>query len=169
MKLIYLKSALKCDSFDVAIGIKIPFFLEFWFLLSRVAPYYNSLPWTVWYSVYLVCTWSNYTSFSFFLLFPIVSFYFLLFFSIAEVDFFFRFIQWLQSRKNLVAIKVKYLLDYSSGPTYFFIIYISIIIILHPVFLLLFFILYLLLFRVSLLFILISLLFSLLALDTLFS
>ena len=26
MKLIFLKSALKCDSFDVAIGIKIPFF-----------------------------------------------------------------------------------------------------------------------------------------------
>ena len=26
MKLICLKSALKCDSFDVAIGIKIPFF-----------------------------------------------------------------------------------------------------------------------------------------------
>jgi len=26
MKLIYLKSALKCDSFDVGIGIKIPFF-----------------------------------------------------------------------------------------------------------------------------------------------
>ena len=26
MKLIYLKSALKFDSFDVAIGIKIPFF-----------------------------------------------------------------------------------------------------------------------------------------------
>ena len=26
MKLIYLKSALKCDSFDVDIGIKIPFF-----------------------------------------------------------------------------------------------------------------------------------------------
>ena len=26
MKLIYLKSALKCDSFDVAIGIKIQFF-----------------------------------------------------------------------------------------------------------------------------------------------
>ena len=26
MKLIYLKSALKCDSFDVATGIKIPFF-----------------------------------------------------------------------------------------------------------------------------------------------
>ena len=26
MKLIYLKSALKCDSFDVAIAIKIPFF-----------------------------------------------------------------------------------------------------------------------------------------------
>ena len=27
MKLIYLKSALKCDSFDVAIDIKIQFFL----------------------------------------------------------------------------------------------------------------------------------------------
>ena len=27
MKLIYLKSALKYDSFDVAIGIKIPFFI----------------------------------------------------------------------------------------------------------------------------------------------
>ena len=26
MKLIYLKSTLKCDSFDVTIGIKIPFF-----------------------------------------------------------------------------------------------------------------------------------------------
>ena len=26
MKNIYLKSALKCDSFDVTIGIKIPFF-----------------------------------------------------------------------------------------------------------------------------------------------
>ena len=26
MKLIYLKSALKCDSFDVAIGSEIPFF-----------------------------------------------------------------------------------------------------------------------------------------------
>ena len=26
MKLIYFKPALKCDSFDVAIGIKIPFF-----------------------------------------------------------------------------------------------------------------------------------------------
>ena len=26
MKLRYLKSALKCDSFDVTIGIKIPFF-----------------------------------------------------------------------------------------------------------------------------------------------
>ena len=26
MKLIYLKSALKCDSFDVTIGTKIPFF-----------------------------------------------------------------------------------------------------------------------------------------------
>ena len=49
MKLIYLKSALKCDSFDVAIDIKIQFFrvlvtiepgrsLLFWLLLSRVAP-----------------------------------------------------------------------------------------------------------------------------------
>ena len=27
MKLIYLKSALKCNSFDATIGIKIPFFL----------------------------------------------------------------------------------------------------------------------------------------------
>ena len=27
MKLIYLKSAFKCDSFDVTIGIKIPFFI----------------------------------------------------------------------------------------------------------------------------------------------
>ena len=26
MRFIYLKSALKCDSFDVAIGIKFPFF-----------------------------------------------------------------------------------------------------------------------------------------------
>ena len=26
MRLIYLKSALKCDSFDVTIGVKIPFF-----------------------------------------------------------------------------------------------------------------------------------------------
>ena len=26
MKIIYLKSALKCDSFDVTIGMKIPFF-----------------------------------------------------------------------------------------------------------------------------------------------
>ena len=51
MKLIYLKSALKCDSFDVAIDIKIPFFLEFWLLLSRVAPYYSSLPRTVWLQV----------------------------------------------------------------------------------------------------------------------
>ena len=46
MKLIYLKSALKCDSFDVAIGIEIPF-LELWLLLSRVARYYSSLPRTV--------------------------------------------------------------------------------------------------------------------------
>ena len=29
MKLIYLKSALKFNSFDVAIGIKIPFFIVF--------------------------------------------------------------------------------------------------------------------------------------------
>ena len=46
-KLICLKSALKLDSFDIAIGIKI-LFLEFWLLLSRVAPYYSSLPRTVW-------------------------------------------------------------------------------------------------------------------------
>ena len=38
MKLIYLKSALKCDSLDVSVDIKIPF-LEFWLLLSPVAPY----------------------------------------------------------------------------------------------------------------------------------
>ena len=49
MKLIYLKSALKCDSFDVAICTKIPFFFYFWLLLSRVAPYYSSLPRTVWF------------------------------------------------------------------------------------------------------------------------
>ena len=47
MKLIHLKSKLKCDCFDVTIGIKFPF-LEFWLLLSRVAPYYSSLPLTVW-------------------------------------------------------------------------------------------------------------------------
>ena len=46
MKLIYLKSALKRDFFDVTIDIKIPF-LEFRLLLSRVAPYYSSLPRTV--------------------------------------------------------------------------------------------------------------------------
>ena len=40
MKLIYLKSALKGDTFDVTIGIKIPF-LEFWLLLGRAAPYYT--------------------------------------------------------------------------------------------------------------------------------
>ena len=34
------KSALKCDSFDVAIDIKIQFF-RVWLLLSRVAPYYT--------------------------------------------------------------------------------------------------------------------------------
>ena len=37
MKLVYLQSALKCDSFDITIGIKI-LFLEFRLLLSRVAP-----------------------------------------------------------------------------------------------------------------------------------
>ena len=41
------KLALKCNSFDVVIGIKIPF-LEFRLLLSRFAPYYSSLPRTVW-------------------------------------------------------------------------------------------------------------------------
>jgi len=51
MILIHLKSALRCDSFDVTIGIKIPF-LEFWSLLSRVAPYYSSLPRTVRYLVF---------------------------------------------------------------------------------------------------------------------
>ena len=50
MQLLYLKSALKCDSFDVTIGIKIQDFLEFWLLLSRVAPYYSSLPRTVWFN-----------------------------------------------------------------------------------------------------------------------
>ena len=34
MKLIYLKSVLKYNSFDVAIGVKIQFF-RFWLLLSR--------------------------------------------------------------------------------------------------------------------------------------
>ena len=38
MKLIYLKSALNYDSFDVALATKMQFF-EFWLLLSRVAPY----------------------------------------------------------------------------------------------------------------------------------
>ena len=47
MKLIYLKSAFKCNSFDVTIGIKI-LFLEFRLLLSRITPYYSSLPWIVW-------------------------------------------------------------------------------------------------------------------------
>ena len=40
------KISIKCDSFGVAIDIKIQF-LEFWLLLSRVAPYYSSLPRTV--------------------------------------------------------------------------------------------------------------------------
>ena len=35
MKLIYLKSALKCDSFDVAIGINIPFFFR---VLATIEP-----------------------------------------------------------------------------------------------------------------------------------
>ena len=48
MNLIYLKSALKCNSFDASIIIKIPF-LEFQILLSRVAPYYSLLPRTVWF------------------------------------------------------------------------------------------------------------------------
>ena len=47
MKVIYLKSALKRDSFYVIIGIKFNF-LEFQLFLSRVAPYYSSLPRTVW-------------------------------------------------------------------------------------------------------------------------
>ena len=42
-KYIYLKSALKFDSFDVTIVIKIPF-LEFRLLLNWVAPYYSWLP-----------------------------------------------------------------------------------------------------------------------------
>ena len=46
MKLVYVKSALKYDSFDVTIGIN--FFLEFRLLLSRVAPYYSSLTRIVW-------------------------------------------------------------------------------------------------------------------------
>ena len=42
------KSASKYDSFDVTIGIKIGIrFLGFQLLLSRVAPYYSSLPRTV--------------------------------------------------------------------------------------------------------------------------
>ena len=47
MNLINFKSALKYDSFDVGIGITIPF-LEFWLLLSRIAPYYSLLPRIVW-------------------------------------------------------------------------------------------------------------------------
>ena len=39
MKLICLKSSLKSNSFDVSIGIEIPFFLQFWLLLSWVGPY----------------------------------------------------------------------------------------------------------------------------------
>jgi len=40
------KISIKIDSFDVNIGINIPF-LEFRLLLSRVAPYYSSLPRTI--------------------------------------------------------------------------------------------------------------------------
>ena len=47
MKLIYLKSALKCDSFDVAIDIKIPFFRVL-VTIEPGSPYYSSLPRTVW-------------------------------------------------------------------------------------------------------------------------
>ena len=54
MKLIFLKSALKCDSFDVGIGIKIPF-LEFWLLLSRVAPLLSRA--TVRYHELFDCVW----------------------------------------------------------------------------------------------------------------
>ena len=46
MKFIYLKLALKCDSFDVAIGIKIPSFR----VLVTIEPN-SSLPRTVWYPV----------------------------------------------------------------------------------------------------------------------
>ena len=52
IKFIYLKSTLKCDSFDVTSDIKIPF-LEFQLLLSRVSPYYSSLPRTVWLALLL--------------------------------------------------------------------------------------------------------------------
>ena len=47
MKLIYLKSGLKCDSLHATISIKLRF-LQFRLLLSRVAPYYSSLPQTLW-------------------------------------------------------------------------------------------------------------------------
>ena len=40
MKLIYLKPALKCDSFDIAIGIKIPFFR----VLGTIEPGRSLLP-----------------------------------------------------------------------------------------------------------------------------
>ena len=43
MKLIYLRSALKCDSCDGTIGIKTSFFR----VLVTIAPYYSSLPRTV--------------------------------------------------------------------------------------------------------------------------
>ena len=38
MRLVYLKSSLKCDSFDVTIGVKIPFFRN---LITIVAPHYT--------------------------------------------------------------------------------------------------------------------------------
>ena len=41
------KIAIKFDSFDASISIKIPF-LEFRLLLSKVTSYYSSLPETVW-------------------------------------------------------------------------------------------------------------------------
>ena len=50
MQLIYLKSALKCDSFDVAIGIKIPFFR----VLVTIEPGHSLLQFvtvTVWFSI----------------------------------------------------------------------------------------------------------------------
>ena len=42
------KISIKMQSFDVDIGIKLPF-LEFRLLFSRVAPYYSSLPRTIWF------------------------------------------------------------------------------------------------------------------------
>ena len=47
MKLIYLKSTLKCNSLYVTSNIKFSF-LHFCLLLSQVTPYYSLLPQTVW-------------------------------------------------------------------------------------------------------------------------